>query len=110
MRSADDGFAQLLMLVAEPLDVAREPRTQPAQRREVESVLEREMRLQRIGEAQEDGARGLGLPAVERGGNVQVEVVELAVLRRDRARSALHTQRQPRLLVSLAHVYSTTPS
>jgi hypothetical protein len=109
-RDAHETLAQPLVLVAEPLEVALERGPKPAQRREVEAILEREVRLERVREPREGAPCSRDLTAVERLGDAPVELVELAMLRRDHASLALHAELEARLADAFVHVYSTTPS
>ena len=78
----DETLAQPVMFVAQRLEIASQRRAQAPQGREVEPVFEGQVGLEGVGEALECGARVGGVTGVQRSGESQREVVQLAGLRR----------------------------
>ena len=95
-------FAQTPMILRQLRERGLELRVQAVERRKEETVLQREVRLQGVGEALKGQACGFGVALAQSIGHQSVELVELPVLARDAACRPTRAPLEPRLARSAA--------
>lgn len=90
-------LAQAPVILRQLRERGLELRAQAVERRKEQTVLQREVRLEGVGEALKGQPRGLGIALAQAVGHQGVELVELPVLARDAACRPTRAPLEPRL-------------